>query len=369
VEQFLCRALTQFGDIKTSLGILLGCKDAYIGFVRRRLDSITAKRYLDVLEELHIQYLDSDGEDALTAATEWIVQHTTLVASFIEHPMYKAWRASETANVLSAMNLFSSGDVVAEKIGEPLFLVEDTGTRTDTLRSREPDSYRTSSVFRSRSNSGLSQQIMSRSDSQRERSCRERSSSFDAMASLKLCAIDSVANGSTWLVQLLSVMEDFPVVFTLAKAVSTLGLRETPIVYANRFFESMSNVSRLQVVQLDMDECFVSSLDSEACATLIDGVQSFAPIWRTGFSGEFTPATIVAQHTFSTPGLVVLTLKALYDNNGNIAYVAAFYAPFEMPIDFGKVSFVKRRNLKFMSSWPSVVSESLDDCSLQRFLE
>jgi hypothetical protein len=343
VEKFLMKSLCS-GDVKTSLLCVMmspGCKDAFYKYLKKVIvDMVARAEYIKNLEVFFDQYCLSGGNCKVTFGSEWCYQHAVLVTGFVSDKTYKRWRAVESANVLSAMNVFA-----VDGTGLPSQYLCDDNCSEDNCSAEDSSSAR-SSVCSIRSVSSVS---------------------VDALQSVRCEAVDSISSGSVWLVQYLSIMEDFPLPFTLAKVTKTHGLQSTPIVYANKSFEKMSNQNRWDIVRSSMEGGFSAPSSHEMADCELVG--EYVPYWQTGFNGAYAPVSIQAAFKFGSfnsqcQGTCVASMKPIYAPSGELLYIASFYEPLLMKSAscLAATCGARRRNVKFLNSLPSIVNEHFDKC-------
>jgi hypothetical protein len=231
VEKLHSKAITSTESKLSLLTVLLspGCLAAFRLFLKDRLSSVEHEFYNTNLEYFHDEYRRSKGKSfvsdlelysllllmnigttVVSVSGEWCAQHNALAAMFVEDTRYKHWRATEVANVLSAMNSFVT-DHDSCYNNHKVFQRVDSSYDMLSLSSPS-DKGANCSITQSQTHPSMLSPI--NSDTQ---VLKSHTPSYEALKSTSKRAVADIAQGSVWLVQFLSMMEDFPIACSLAR--------------------------------------------------------------------------------------------------------------------------------------------------------
>jgi hypothetical protein len=294
----------------------------------------------------------------MVVGSEWAYQHAMLVAKFVEDSSFKKWRAAEAAKVLSAMTevICADGeDWMKKASAHPLRRID---SEEETLRDRSVSDV--SSVDGNSVKSYVTKVSSSSVRSSSSATSTSSSASSEMFKSVRSDAVESLSNGSVWMVQYLSMMENFPLPFTLAKVEAG---NATPIVYANQAFEKFSSQDRWSIVNMaSMDTCLRTVTEAEqADCELVGESKAF---WLGGFNGTLAPVSVQAGYKFTSAkscsqGVCVVCMKPIYNQAGELVYIASFYESIVSKSASGLavLSNIRRRNVKFLNNVPSIVNE------------
>ena len=274
---------------------------------------------------------------------EFCSLHSALVASFLADPIYKSWRAQESASVVAAVNEFTCTPT------EHQFSKKFDFNRMDTRLSRE----------------------------------NSECSSQQALSSIRTSDVQSVASSSSWLTQFIAVMELFPVSFALCKVKKILVAHNGAdwwshsfqVVYVNRCFEALAVIPRKSIVSKTM-ECFLTQLGQFCLVNEIisqnsshESSRDSSDASRILWSAACLQSVDVGYIRATFPKMenaavnqVDVVMKPLFDINGETTHWMAFFLPVPnnnlLDTLMRKDSITEvRRHAAFLQSLPHTVTE------------
>jgi hypothetical protein len=360
IEQLFSKAVSASEINLSLLSILLspGCNKAYRRFLKSTLNIDQRDDYIQTLDFYFQEYRRLQG-CCVGVTKEFSSRHESLVGLFVNDSRYKHWRATEKANVLSAMN-----SCILDK---PICICYPS-----SLKSKQ-ERYELQTVSTDHGSDDDKESVEIALEAALSTSTEEiqsvlsetQSTSDEVLESMNRRAASDVALGSLWLVQYLTMMEDFPIACSLSLVEGSLHNKELtgsscPIVYVNKYFEILFGQKRVDIVTAKMENCFTAPPQSTA------QLFNYKPCWSTGFNEATTCESTTAAYNFSfgdckyhTRGNCVLTMIPIRDPRISLVYIITLYVPIREPANWVAIGLAAQRNTRILTVLPKVVSTSV----------